>query len=238
MAVQPRAPKAMSVLQLLTMISLKVSWQKVSAGGVAVCTPQFAWDGSVGWEARCFFSPWAAQLYRQLHFLTWIQQVCFHVLPPCSFPLRTPCAQGDAQGAVPCVFPGSQDQKFPHQPCPWQLVPCAEPPGLMPQGRPSPAQGMGRESHPPRKCIGNSTLFSAQNLEQFRVFAFVLGLNMCLAISQSYLICRGVVRLPNLTHPVTSADGWPISIKLFYLFHLGWFKSWSFKSFVTTLLLA
>lgn len=57
------------------------------------------------------------------------------------------------------------------------------------------------------------------------MFAFVLGLNMFLAISQSYLKCRGVVRVPNLTQPVTSADGWPVSIKLFYLFHLGWFKS-------------
>lgn len=46
-------------------------------------------------------------------------------------------------------------------------------------------------------------IFSAQNLEQLQVFAFVLGLNMCLAISQSYLRCRGVVRLHNLAQPVT-----------------------------------
>ena len=150
------------------------------------------------------------------------------MLPPCSFPLRTPRAQGDAQGAAPGMFPfiGSQDQKLPHHPCPWQLIPRAEPwadaPGVTITSRGhgkgvSPSQKMRRQLHPRPTSI--------QNLEQLCVFAFVLGLNMCLAISQSYLKCRGVVRLLNLTQPVTSADGWPVSIKLFYLFHLGWFKS-------------
>lgn len=76
-----------------------------------------------------------------------------------------------------------------------------------------------------RRQLHPRPTFSAPNLEQLRVFAFVLGLNMCLAISQSDLKCRGVVRQPNLTQPVTSADRWPVSVKLFYLFHLGWFKS-------------
>lgn len=161
-----------------------------------------------------FFSqPEPAQLYRQLHFLIWIQQVCFHALPPCSFPLRTPRAQGDAQGAAPCVFPfvGSHDQKFPHHPCPWWLIPCAKPWADAPGATiTSPGHGKGvLPSQKMRRQLHPRPIFSAQNLGQLlRVFAFVLGLNMCLAISQSYLKCRGVVRLPNITWPVTSADGW------------------------------
>lgn len=57
------------------------------------------------------------------------------------------------------------------------------------------------------------------------MFAFVLGINICLAISQSYLRWRGVVSLPGLTQPVTLTDGWLVSMKPFYLSHLGWFKS-------------
>lgn len=130
---------------------------------------------------------------------------------------------------MPCMFlfVGSQDQKFPHHPHPWLLILYTEP-GLMPQERPVTSQGHGKGVSPSQKMcrqLHPQPIFSAQNLEQFSVFAFVLGLNMCLAISQSYLKCRDVVRLPNLTQPVTSADGWPVSIKLFYLFHLGWFTS-------------
>lgn len=47
-----------------------------------MCTPQFAWDGSVGWEARCFFLTLSSAA---------IQAVTFSDLNP--------------TGLLPCVAP-------------------------------------------------------------------------------------------------------------------------------------
>lgn len=152
---------------------------------------------------------------------------------------HTLCSRWWAGCSAPHVtFPRKPEPDSPLPPLPLVACSLCQAPGWCPRGtslghgkRVSTFQKMHRQLHP-------WPIFSAQNLEQLCVFAFVLGLNMCLAISQSYLKCRGVVRLPYLTQPVTSADRWPVSIKLFYLFHFGWFKSWSFKSFVAPLLLA
>lgn len=128
---------------------------------------------------------------------------CLHVLSPFSA-----CSQGEVQGSAPCMFPfrGSLYQKFLCHLCPWQLIPGAKPQADA-TGATITSQGQGKGlSFSQKMCRQPDPwpIFSAQNLEQLQVFAFVLGLNMCLPISQSYLRCRGVVRLHNLTQPVTS----------------------------------
>lgn len=129
-------------------------------------------------------------------------------------PVPSPSAayiQGEVQGSAPCMFPftGSLYQKFLCHACPWQLVPSAKPQADA-TGATITSQGHGKglsSSWKMHRQLHPWPIFSAQNLEQLQVFAFVLGLNICLAISQSYLKCRGVVRLHNLTQTVTSLRG-------------------------------
>lgn len=154
-----------------------------------------------------FCHPGPLQLSRLLHILIWIQQVCFHVLPPCSFPF---CCLYSRWGAgfstLHVAFVGSLNQKFLCHPCPRQLIPSAN---LQADaaGATITSQGHGKglpSSWKMHRQLHPWPIYPAQNLEQLQVFIFVLGLNICLAISQNYLRCRGVVRLHNLTQPVTS----------------------------------
>lgn len=144
--------------------------------------------------------------------------------------MHTPCSRRCAGcSALRVPFRRKPGPEIPHHPCPWLLIPYTEPPQDDASGATIISWGHGKGVLPSQKIrrqFHPQPILSAQDLEPFSVFAFVLGLNMCLAISLSYLKCRGVVRLPNLTQPVTSANGWPVSIKPFYLFHLGWYTSW------------
>lgn len=158
------------------------------------------------WEAWIFFChPGPLQLYRLLRFLIGIQWICFHVLPPCFSPLLLPVLKMRCRVQHPaCCLCRKSVPEIP-LPVSGSSFP-VQSPRLMPQGQPLPAKSLGRDSTSwkmPRQ-LHPWPIYSAQILEQLQVFAFVLGLNTCLAISQSYLRCRGVVRLHNLTQPVTS----------------------------------